>query len=32
MLASTVLTSEDDERVSRIESVEAVRYRVNNRY
>jgi len=32
MLASTVLTSKDDGRVSRIESIEAMRCRVNNRY
>jgi len=27
-----VLTSKNDEKVSRIENVEAARYRVNNRY
>ena len=32
MLVSTVLTSKDNERVSGIESIEAARCRVNNRY
>jgi len=32
MLVSAVLTSKDDKRVSGIESIEAARYRVNNRY